>query len=183
MTTHESSEPATATLGLMHHIKPLRFVIVFTLIFLALQWGYYAIPDQFLTDVVIQRGIVQVSAEILGRLFGITPIEAIGADLVSPTARLSVVRGCDGTAVLIVLVSAMLALGGNTLRLVISLVIATGFVYALNQVRIVWMFLLLQSDPALFHLAHIYVAPAAMVSFSVIGFVWWASLQSRLQSA
>lgn len=175
MSQIEHQRALTVPVGnLGQEIRALRFVLVFCIVFFGLQVIYYWIPDRFLDTVVINKGIVRISANILTILFGLTDIDAVGTDLVSRTTRLSVVRGCDGTAVLFVLVAAIFAVRTTAVRLFLGVILATALVYALNQIRIVSMFLLLQIDPGWFHLAHVYVAPAAMVLISVGAFAIWA---------
>jgi exosortase family protein XrtM len=152
-----------------------RFAAIFLATFGAFQLLYFAVPDSLLYGGFIRHGVTEISATILNALSSTDHVSVSENELISDRARLLIVRGCDGTAILFLLIASIVALRSSLAQKMQGIAVSILFVFLLNQVRIVSLFLILERDASWFHLAHIYSAPAILVVSSVWFFAWWAT--------
>jgi exosortase family protein XrtM len=118
---------------------------------------------------------VRPSATLIAWL---TPGEGVvsqGHRLVSPHVRLSVLNGCEGTEVMLLLAAAMLAFGMRWPRKLLGILAGGLLVYLTNQVRIVALFYSLRFDRSLFETLHAYVAPIIVIAVAGFFVLYWVS--------
>ncbi len=160
-------------------LLPLRWSIGRTLLFLglsfALQLTYQLGRDGALVRWWIDRATVAPSAVVISWLTPDERVVAHGHQLVSPHTRLSVLNGCEGTDVILLLVAAMFAFGTSWRRKLLGVVVGGLLVYLVNQVRIVALYYSLRFDRSLFEALHGYIAPIVLVAASGLFVLVWVS--------
>jgi exosortase family protein XrtM len=146
------------------------FVALFALIFSALQFAYLkagAPADYWL----VERATVDASAYLFGIVDPSASVRAEGTRLVSPAARMSVLRGCEGTELYLLWIAAVLAFPSAWLRKAACLVAGLAVAYGLNQARLMALFYVVRDYRQYFELAHGYVAPTLLVL--LLGLLFW----------
>jgi exosortase family protein XrtM len=155
------------------------FVALFALLYLVQHGVYQWVPDRFLADVVYRHGIVAGAASVIE---WVAPGESAVVDghrLASPRAVLEIVRGCDGSGVLFLLVAAILALRAGPLRTAGGLLGALLLVYVLNQLRVVGLYFVAAYRGDWFTPLHGYLVPTLFVVVAALYFAWWAARVPR----
>ena len=151
------------------------FAAVFASAYFALYLGYCTVPDSFLRDKVYFYGIVAPSKSMINWL---APAEHVMGEqnrLQSPTARLNIVRGCDGSGVAFLLIAAIVALRSSLRRSLFGAIGAVALVYVLNQMRIVTLYFVQTRMPAWFIPMHVYFVPTLMILIAAIYFFVWTA--------
>jgi len=157
----------------------LAFVALFALLYL-LQHGLYQwVPDSFLADVVYRHGIVAGAASVIEWIAPGEGAVVEGHRLASPRAVLEIVRGCDGSGVLFLLVAAILALRADPLRTARGLLGALLLVYVLNQLRVVGLYFVAAYRGEWFTPLHGYLVPTLFVVVAALYFAWWSARVPR----
>lgn len=155
--------------------KNLRFVLFFTILFLAFDLAYYWSRDTVVERVLIDRVTVMPSAFFINAIKPDENVSADGHRLVSPNVRLSVLNGCEGTEAILLLVSAIVAFGAKWKSTLFGIVCGTVLLYAINQGRIVALYYALRHDQKLFDMLHGYVGPTLIIVIAGLFFVGWVS--------
>lgn len=162
-----------------------RFPVLFLGTAMVLMGLYYSLPTAF-----IENGIVRFFAVIPGGVLldWLTPgfsVTTTGTRILSPLANLNVLKGCEGTETLLLLYSALVALGRTLKTTAWRLLMATVLVFVLNQVRIVSLFFVAAYHKPYFELVHGFVAPLLMVAIVAAFFLYWNRVrinQTQLQT-
>mgnify|MGYP002622546455 CR=1 FL=1 len=93
----------------------------------------------------------------------------------SKSANLQIVRGCDGSGVLFLLVAAVLAFNAHFKKKVIGLLIGIAFVYVINTIRIIFIYYIVSNHNDLFVEFHSLIAPSIIVILTSFVFILWAN--------
>jgi exosortase family protein XrtM len=152
----------------------IALVLRFVLIFLALQALYAAIPDAVLERDIVHHGLARPAAWLIGA-YGHGDATAVTNEIHGPAAVLAIIRGCDGSSGMFLLVAAIAAfhapwrhrLGGAALGLLL--------LHALNIARVAGLYALLAADVNLFHAVHEFVAPSVTVLGICLYYVAWCA--------
>jgi exosortase family protein XrtM len=155
------------------------FVTLFGLLYLVQYGAYQWLPDRFLAEVVYRHGIVAGAASAIEWLAPAERVVVDGNRLASPRATLEIVRGCDGSGALFLLVAAILALRAAPLRTAGGLLGALLLVYALNQLRVVGLYFVAAYRGDWFTPLHGYLVPTLFVVVAALYFGWWAARAAR----
>ncbi|MDT8383300.1 MAG: archaeosortase/exosortase family protein [Gammaproteobacteria bacterium] len=144
-------------------------------LFLVMQAIYQGARDTQAAHFLINDMTVMPSALIIS---WITPDEGVSAQghrLVSRHVRMSVLNGCEGTEVILLLGAALFALRMGWRRKLLGIVAGSLLVYTANQLRIVSLYYSLRIDHSLFEALHGYIAPLAVVTVAMLFFLYWIS--------
>lgn len=169
LTDESASARATARHQL---ISPLMRIGLFAVIFTTLQTLWIIAGDSVVERLVIDDLTVAVAAFWIGSLTPDIQVAAFGTRLSAPGGGINVLKGCEGTEVLFLLVAAFAVAGGSWRRSVAGLVLGAMVVYLLNQLRILALFYAYRLDHSLFNQLHGTVAPLIMVL--LVGFYFFA---------
>ncbi len=156
-----------------------RFVALFLGVGGALYLGYCAIPDSFLRDHVYFYGIVRPAEALIN---WIVPTEhALGVQnrIESASARLNIVRGCDGAGIAFLLIAAILAYRAHLKATLLGITGAVLLVYVLNEMRVIVLYFLITRRPDWFLTAHVYLIPTLMILVGTIYFSLWSARLSH----
>lgn len=178
----ESATPSNHPSGLMPW-PLLRLVITFALIFFAMQWGYQSARGTALEQLVIDEATVKPSVALINWLSPSEQVKASGPQLLSPTTRLSVLNGCEGTESLFLIIAAIMAYRSPWRHKVIGLLAGTALIYTLNQGRIVGLYFALKQNQALFSALHGYIGPTLIIAIGCLFFMGWMQWSMRSVSA
>jgi exosortase family protein XrtM len=158
------------------HRDGIRFVTLFVVLFAALYALWTNARGTVVERIVIDVATVRPGAAIINSLTPQERVQPQGHRLVSPHARLSVLKGCEGVECLLLLVAAVLAFRAASWReRLLGLLAGIALVYALNQLRIVALFYSYRFERGWFEILHAYVAPTLIVLVAGVFFLWWVN--------
>jgi exosortase family protein XrtM len=146
--------------------------MLFFVAFLLMQSLWQAAAGTAIERLVIEDATVAVAAFWIGSLTPDIEVTAAGTRLLAPGGGINVLKGCEGTEVLFLLVAAFSVAGLSWRRSLAGLALGAGVVYLLNQLRILALFYAYRLDHALFNQLHGTVAPLMMVL--LVGFYFFA---------
>jgi exosortase family protein XrtM len=98
---------------------------------------------------------------------------AAGRQIIAPGGGINIGEGCEGTAVLFLLIAAIVAFPATLRERLKGAVIGFTLVYALNQLRIIALFHAFRTDRPLFELLHHTIAPIAMIAVAALFYLFW----------
>ena len=158
--------------------QTFRFITIAALLYGAFHFAYHKIPDEVLSTKVYPNVIGHFAASTINTLTPERNVIIKDHSIISKTAKLNIVRGCDGSGVWFMLSAAILGFGASFRHTLIGFVLGTLTVYLINQVRIVGLYYVIEHNRAWFPPIHTYYAPTLII-FLIAGFflVWtrWSS--------
>ncbi len=163
--------PASAPLP-----SPGWFAARMLVAYVALHYGYGLIPDQWLASTAYLHGFTQPSAALINTLAGGEQVLAVENRIVSAGAVLEVVRGCDGSGALFLLVAAVVAFKAPWRLRALGVLGGAALVYWLNLLRLVGLYFVAAHHPARFEALHEYFVPGLLVVMVMLFFIGWTSL-------
>jgi exosortase family protein XrtM len=143
--------------------SPGAIVVIFLVAYAALQALVIAAHGSALERWIIEQAGVRTSVTLIGWLTPRIGATANGASIIAPDATLNIRPGCEGTEILIPLFAALLAYPFSWRTRVFGLLMGTGWVFVLNQARILGLFYAFRADPELFGSLHGFVAPLLLI--------------------
>jgi exosortase family protein XrtM len=153
----------------------LAFAALFALLYATQYLAYQAVPDRVLADVVYRHGIVGRAAAAIELLAPGEQAVADGHRLVSPRAALEIVRGCDGSGVLFLLLAAIVALRAGWRRSVTGAIGALLLVWTLNQCRVIGLYFVAAYRPDWFTPLHGFLVPSLFVIVAALYYGGWVA--------
>lgn len=155
------------------------YAITFMALFFVFQLIYQNSRSTHVEDFIITGMTVMPSAALISWLTPEEDVTAQGHRLVSSHVRMSVLNGCEGTEVILLLCAALLAFRMPWQRKLSGVVLGSLLIYTANQVRIVALYYCLRFDHSLFAPLHGYIAPIAVIIVAVIFFFYWTAYARR----
>lgn len=162
----------------------IGFLLMFASVFAALHAFYFmAVPDHVLRNYIHYHAIVRPAAAVIHRVAPEEHVVPLKGSLRSDTAKLEIVRGCDGSGMAFLLTAAIVSFPVPWKRRATGLVMGLGLIYLLNQARIIAMYFVAAHRPDWFVLLHSYFVPGLLIVLSSVFFLWWASDSERVAVA
>jgi exosortase family protein XrtM len=152
-----------------------KFLLAFAAIYGALYLAYSVIPDSLLRDDVYYFGIVWPSKTAINWMAPGEHVSGVQNRLQSSAAELSIVRGCDGSGVIFLLVAAMVASRAGSWRTLRGILGAVVLIYVLNQMRVITLYFVDTHRPTWFTALHVYFIPTFMILIGTLYFAFWAA--------
>ena len=146
-----------------HPIPAWASALLFLAVFLILQTGYDSCRGSDFEHFVISELIVTPSAALIKLLTPFVQVSALGNQLIAPDGGISVLKGCEGTEVMFMLVAAFSAVAIPWRRRLIGMALGIFLVFGLNQMRLLALFYAYRTDSDLFGLLHGMVAPIILI--------------------
>lgn len=168
-------EATTPSAFIAAKLRPWWFPLWFAGIYGLMHHAYFQIPDDLLRDTLYHWGLVRPDVAVIDLLAPGEQVVAVGNHLVSARANLEIVRGCDGSGAMFLVVSAMLAYPASLGRKLAGVLAAAGFMYLLNLLRIAAIYFVVAYYPTWFLPAHTYFAPTLIVVLGCLFFAWWVA--------
>lgn len=153
--------------------KPIsvgRSVVLFMLSFALLQWGWNTVRGTWVERVVIHEITVAPAAALVRLITPEVAAKAVGPRIKAPGGGINILNGCEGTEVMYLLIAAFITIRLPWRIAGLGLLIGLGWVFVLNQARIVVLFYAFRSSPTLFDLLHTAVLPAVLVALTAAYF-------------
>jgi exosortase family protein XrtM len=173
-TTIESAPTPSRRLSPKKKINGL-FFILFSVTYFILYLSYSTVPEAILSDCIYHYGIAYPSKTMIDWISPSEHVVVAGNSLISATVNLRVIRGCDGSGVIFLLVAAIIAMRTTLRRTLLGIVGVVALVYVLNQLRIVALYFILSRWPSWFTPVHVYFIPTLMILVGTIYFAAWAA--------
>lgn len=152
-----------------------HYVVFFLALFFCMQTLYQTSHGTAFEHLWIDNMTVLPSASLIAWLTPNEGVIAQGHRLLSPYVRLSVLNGCEGTEVTLLLTAALLALRLGWRHKLLGIIIGGLLVYTVNQLRIVTLYYCLRFDRSLFDTLHGTVAPLVVILIAALFFIYWTS--------
>ena len=167
----------------MQHTRPsTRFLVLFALIYIALDAAYMRVPDQILAQTVYRYGINDVAAALINRWHGSAVVQVQDNRLLAPSIELEIVRGCDGSGVLFLVCGAILAFRASLPHKLIGIAGSIVVIYVLNELRVIGLYYALAERPEWFMPVHVYFIPIALVVWVAVMFAAWINWSTTPRS-
>lgn len=148
-------------------------VVGFGAIFSAMYFALATFWSDGLSHWVIDVATVEPAAWICRVVTGNHEIVASGAHLRAPDGSITVLFGCEGSDVLMLLVAALLVAPGSWGKRLWGLAAGAALVFCVNQVRVVALFFAFRDHPAWFGPIHGLVGPMAVIVAVTAYFLAW----------
>ena len=153
-------------------------VVRFVAIFLVLQVLYVATPNAALERVIIHHALAQPTAWVVNTL-NIAEVQAVANEVRGATGVLSIIRGCDGSSSMFLLIAAIAAFHARCRRKLHGLLFGLMLLHVLNIARVAGLFALLRTDMQWFYAAHEFIAPTVTVMVTCLFYTGWCVLALR----
>lgn len=156
--------------------KPLPIwvsALVFLSVFFILQMSYDACRGSDFEHFILGDLTVAPTAVVINFLTPTVNVKALGNQLIAPGGGITVLKGCEGTEIMFMLVAAFAAIVMPWRRRLAGLGLGIGLVFCLNQVRLLLLFYVYRSEPSLFNLLHGTVTPIVLVLCVALYALYW----------
>jgi exosortase/archaeosortase family protein len=141
----------------------LRLGLVFLASFVLLQTCWNAASGTMIERLLIDEATVAAAAMWVRTLTPEVAVVATGPTLTAPGGGINVLKGCEGTEVVFLLLAAFAVAQLSWRARLIGVVVGTMLVYVLNQIRVIALFYAYRQDPVLFDQLHGTLGPLIMV--------------------
>lgn len=148
-------------------------IAAFAALFVALQWAYGRAGGSALERLVIEDLTVRPAVMLLGMGWPELAVRGMGSRIVSPSASINVLNGCEGTDIAFLLIAGMVVAPLAWRWRLAGLLAGLPLVFVLNQLRVLALFHALRVDPAWFERLHGVVAPLVLVLAVGLFFFFW----------
>jgi exosortase family protein XrtM len=132
---------------------PAVFFVLFVIFFLALQQGYLWLREQT-GNAWSARLNTSVAVRLINLLDATADAQALHTEIIAPRARVEIMKGCEGSDVVLLAVAALLAFPLPLFRKMLGLLAAALLIYVVNLIRITSLFFVLAYRPQWFDLLH-----------------------------
>jgi exosortase family protein XrtM len=152
---------------------------------MAMQFSYQMAPEWIIKDFIVEKATVTPGAVLIDNLWPDMNVSATGTRIVSSKGSINVLRGCEGTETLLLLIAALLAslvIGNSWRKVIIGIIVGSSIVYVVNQIRIAALFYIVVKHRNYFEMAHGYIAPLFVIGISTIFFILWLKLSANHMS-
>ena len=149
------------------------FVACFIGLYALFQGLYFLVPIDWLNEVVYRWLLTEPCASIINFFSSSTEAKAYNSFLRSSSVNLEIVRGCDGSGVLFLLLAAVLAFKTTLIKKMTGLFFGAVFVYVINMIRIIVIYYILRDHEAYFVEFHTLIAPTIIIILCSILFMYW----------
>jgi exosortase family protein XrtM len=156
--------------------RSYRFPLLFIVFYGLSQWAYHLLPEHFVREVLVHRFTVVPAAVLINVFLDGFNAVADGTRLVSGSVRLNVLRGCEGTEVVLMLMAAIAAALRPVGVSLMGLFAGIALIFAVNQLRILALFFVTAFHRDWFELIHGVVAPLLVIAAAAVFFLWWLGL-------
>lgn len=147
--------------------------LVFLSVFFILQMSYDACRGSDFEHFILGDMTVSPTATVINLLTPAVEVKALGNQLIAPGGGITVLKGCEGTEIMFMLVAAFAAIAMPWRRRLTGLGLGILLVFCLNQVRLVALFYVYRSEPSLFNLLHGTVGPIVLILCVALYALYW----------
>jgi exosortase/archaeosortase family protein len=156
--------------------KPLPVwgsALIFLVVFFILQMSYDTCRGTPFEHFILGDMTVAPTARLINMITPDIGVRAVGNQLKAAGGGITVLKGCEGTEIMFMLVAAFAAVVMPWRLRLVGLSIGVLMVFCLNQIRLVGLFYAYRSDASLFDLLHGTVAPIVLVIIVALYTLFW----------
>jgi exosortase/archaeosortase family protein len=147
--------------------RPARHpIFLFLAVFALLQWGWNSARGTWIERLVIDQATAVPAALLVRTLTPEISARASGPSIKAPGGGLNILNGCEGIEVMFLLIAAFAAIRMPWRSGLLALGAGLGWVFLLNQARILALFYTFRADRGWFDILHTAVLPAALVALT-----------------
>ena len=150
-----------------------KFPVMFIGVTVVLMALYYSLPTSFIENSLVRFFAVVPGGALVDWIFSNINVYTQHTRIVSPIASLNVLKGCEGTEVLLMLYAAIIAMWRPIKWTLIGILLGTLVVFVLNQIRILVLFTVVAFEKQYFELVHGFAAPLVIVALVSLFFLGW----------
>jgi exosortase family protein XrtM len=147
--------------------------LIFLSVFFILQMSYDACRGSDFEHFILGDLTVSPAAALINLLTPTVQVKALGNQLIAPGGGITVLKGCEGTEIVFMLMAAFAAIVMPWRRRLAGLGIGILLVFCLNQLRLLLLFYVYRSEPSLFNLLHGTVTPIVLVLCVALYALYW----------
>lgn len=147
--------------------------LVFISVFFILQMSYDVCRGSDFEHFILGDLTVTPTAAVINFLTPAVHVKALGNQLIAPGGGITVLKGCEGTEIMFMLVAAFSAIVMPWRRRLAGLGLGILLVFCLNQVRLLTLFYVYRSEPSLFNLLHGTVGPIVLILCVALYALYW----------
>ncbi|MGB8657580.1 MAG: exosortase H [Candidatus Zixiibacteriota bacterium] len=154
---------------------PWALVKIYIFFGLALVFFFLLFANSFVSKQVLEpftTSVAFVSSKILN-IFGSWTYVS-GTNLSCKDFGINVVYGCNGVFATAILLSGIIAYPSRIKQKLIGILIGIPAIFAINQVRVISLFLLGRKYPDIFEEVHVYVWQPIVIIFAILVWDFWA---------
>jgi exosortase family protein XrtM len=159
------------------------YVAFFLAIFGALDYGYYLTRDTAVESLLVDTLTVRPAAAIINIVAPAVSATASGNSLITPSGRINIDEGCEGSEGMFLLIAAVLPFPARRLSKFIAVAGGVALMFGLNQLRILALVLSLRWHREWFESLHGLIAPTFIVIAGCIFFFVWANQAAEVPDA
>jgi len=164
--------------------SPWGFGLKMCLVYGVLYWAYGLVPDQWLAQSAYPVLFTHPGVAIIQWLEPAAQVRAEANQIITSTVALEVVRGCDGTGALFLLLAALVAAEGVRWKArAWGALTGALMLYGLNEARLVALYFAAVHRPTWFNSLHEYFIPSLLVVSVGLFYLIWTALAGRSSSA
>lgn len=152
--------------------RPAVFFLSFVAIFFILQQAYFHWREHT-GNAWSARLNASVAARIVNLLDASAEARALHTEIVSSRARVEIMKGCEGSDVVLLAMAALLAFPLPWRRKLAGLALAALMIYAVNLIRIVSLYFALAYRPQWFNLLHGVIWQTLIILLVAVFFLFW----------
>ena len=167
-------QQTSGSLNAIMGITPLRFGIRLILGFVILTGVFEASRGSAFETFLVEDLILAPTVHLIDVVTPKEHVELIGRTLASPGSHLRITRGCEGTEMFLLLLSAILAFPTTLRHRVRGLLWGTSLVYALTVMRLMALHYILRYSPSAWEALHGLVMPLAPIVVIGLYFLRWS---------
>lgn len=154
-------------------LPPWVSALLFLSVFFILQMSYDACRGTDFEHFILGDLTVAPTAVLINLLTPTVNVKALGNQLIAPGGGITVLKGCEGTEIMFMLVAAFAAVVMPWRRRLSGLGLGILLVFCLNQMRLLLLFYVYRSEPTLFNLLHGTVTPIVLVLCVALYALYW----------
>lgn len=154
---------------------PWALLKIYIFFGLAIVAFFILLTNGFFAKKVVEpfTGFVAFCSSQILNIFG-SWTSVSGTNLSSSDYGINIVYGCNGAFATAILLSGIIAYPSRIKEKLIGILIGIPAIFAINQVRVISLFLLGKRYPAVFEEVHVYVWQPIIIIFAILVWDFWA---------
>lgn len=175
----KSGSPTNFWFPFQSYRKEIRFLILFVCLLALLNFGYFLFGGTAVEEFVLTTLTAWPAFTIIQFL---TPAEQVvlnGTQLASPHVNFEIVRGCEGMAGMLLMISAMGAFSMAWREKLKGILLGVAFIYVFNLLRIAGLYYMMRYYAGTFYFAHLFIGQSITIVIVSVFFILWISRNTK----
>lgn len=159
--------------------KEIRFLVLFVCLLALLNFVYFLFGGTVVEEFVLTTLTARPAFAIIQFLTPAEPAVLNGTQLTSPHVNFEIVRGCEGMAGMLLMISAMGAFSMAWRDRLKGILLGIACIYVFNLLRIVGLYYLMRYYLSAFYFAHLFVGQSITIVIVSVFFILWISRSTK----